>query len=595
MPAPNHAFALMQKAVDFHRQGNMPEAEQSYRAVLAADPRHVDALRLLGGLYMQSNEPGRAADCFEQALALAPDHPELLNNLGVALYGQGRREEALARYRQAVRLAPEFGDAIDNLGTTLLACGKPDEAIAWLQRSLQLRPGNAQTYIRLGHACRTQGQKAEAIEHYRRALNLAPENAEALTHLGNLLREAGQSEEACAAYRRLVALQPQNANIRLNLGTIFHDMGKTAEAMEHYDEVLRLEPHATGAIVSRAGLLMESDRPEEAHKGYEQALRLNPGLADAEWGKALALLALGDYAEGWKLYEARFARRPIRDPVLLATPRWRGEDLRGKRLLIWGEQGLGDMLQFVRYAGLCINRGAAVIVQCQPALRRLLRNCPFIDEIVATPAEGRCDYQIPAMSLPLAFGTTLETIPKDTPYLFVDQDTRRKWTPRFAGAEGFKVGLVWAGNPRKNQIEAHITDRQRSMALEAMKPLLDVPGCRFYNLQKGAAADEIAVDGLGARLIDYMPEAGDFLDTAAIIEHLDLVISVDTSVVHVAGGLGKPVWVLSRFGGCWRWLRNREASPWYPAVRVFGQTALGDWEHCIEKVCLTLRERLLVS
>ena len=592
MKTVNQSIAMMQRAVSLHKQGQIPEAERFYREVLADNPSHVDALRLLGSLYIHWKKNEQAVGCFEKALSIDPDQPEVLTNLGVALYTQGRLNEAVLRYEQAIKIAPDYCDAITNLGNAYYACGKLDDATVWLERSVRLRPNNPQTHIVLGHVFRAQKKESQAITYYKHALKLLPDNVEVLTNLGNILRETGKSEEACAIYHRLVELQPENVNVILNLGTIFHDMGKWDEAMKQYENLLKLQPNSADAMMCRASLLMELNRPDEARAGYEQSLNVNPHSPDAKWGKSLAMLMLGEYQEGWAQYESRFEYKAQRHSVLFRDSRWEGCDLNGKRLLIWGEQGLGDVLQFVRYAALCKERGGKIIILCRAPLARLLKNCPYIDEVVTAATKEDFDYQIPVMSLPHIFSTTLDTVPQNAPYLYVSEEARSKWRPRFADTNGFKVGLVWAGNPRKGHIDAHIADRRRSMTLELLKPILNFDQCFFYNLQKGDAASEINASGLYKKLIDYMPEVEDFMDTAAIIENLDLVISVDTSVVHLAGGLGKSVWVLSRFGGCWRWLRNQELNPWYQTARVFGQPAPDDWKGCIEKVCGALLEKL---
>lgn len=597
MKQPAPAFALMQQAVAHHQKGDTDAAEAMYQKVLQTTPQHFDALRLLGGLYIQQNRAEDAMRCLQQALAITPHHPELLNNLGVAFSAQGRLQDALNHYQQAVAIAPQYADAVDNIGNIYYNAGKLGDAVKWLTRSLSLRAENPRAHAFLGHAYRLQNQNAAAADHYRQALAFWPDNIELLTCLGNLLRAEGQSEEACALYQRLAALKPDDAKIHSNLGVIYRDMGDLPGAVAEYDAALRLRPEDADARINRGGVLIELDRPEEACQDYDAALGINPKRADAAWGKSLALLMLGDYRAGWEHYEARFAYKPKPGPAPQVA-RWDGAPLTGKTLLIWGEQGLGDVLQFIRYAGLCKAAGAHVIVTCDKALVRLLRNSPAIDVVFASDGFApehaeKLDYQVPVMSLPHLFGTLLETIPHETPYLFVSRATQEKWAPRFATVHERKIGLVWAGNPRKNLIDAHTTDRQRSLTLAMLRPLLDQSGCRFYSLQKGAAAEQMTELGLNDRIINLMPDVADFEDTAAIVQNLDLVISVDTSVVHLAGGLGKPVWVLSRFGGCWRWLRNREDSPWYPSARVFGQSAPGDWAGCVARIGNALQQQRL--
>lgn len=591
------SFALMQQAVAHHQKGDVSAAEMLYQKVLRLVPQHFDALRLLGGLYIQQNRADDAIGCLQQALAITPNHPELLNNIGVAYCSQGRLQDALNHYEQAVRLAPDYGDAIDNISNIYYNAGKLDDAICWLTRSLNLRADNPRAHMFLGHAYRLQNRNAEAATHYRQALAFWPDNTELLICLGNLLRAEGQSVEACSLYQRLAALKPDDATIHLNLGVIYRDLGDLQAALAEYDTALRLRPNAPDILVNRAGVLIELDRPEEADLAYDAALQCSPKRADAAWGKSLALLMLGQYREGWQLYETRFAYKPKPGPAPQIA-RWDGSNLTGKTLLIWGEQGLGDVLQFIRYANLCKAAGAQVIVCCDKALVGLLRNSPFIDAVFAsdgfTPEHTKnLDCQIPVMSLPHLFGTTLATIPQEMPYLFVSAATQAKWASCLTHTPARKIGLVWAGNPRKSLIDAHTTDRQRSLTLAMLQPLLAQPNYQFYSLQKGEAAEQIATLGLQHKLIDLMPDVADFEDTAAIVQSLDLVISVDTSAVHLAGGLGKPVWVLSRFGGCWRWLRNQENSPWYPSARVFGQEEPGDWEGCITRITQALQEQRL--
>lgn len=581
----------MHQAVALHQQGFLPEAEELYRAILAASPRNVDALRLLGGLYMQMNKPEQAGAYLQKALRFTPNHPEILTNLGVALSNQGKIAEAQACYVKAVRIAPDYSDAVDNLANLHFASGHMEEAIRWLMRSVALKPNHPAAYVLLGQAYQRLNRIGEAVEQYRRALMLAPDSSDILTKLGNLLRQIGQSAEACEIYQKLAALRPEDAKIQLNLGAIFRDRGMLTEALAHYDVCLKLQPDMTEVLVNRAGLLIELNRPEEARATYNQALRLAPDLAAAQWGKSLTLLMQGQYREGWALYESRFAYRPKAAPVAAEVPRWEGSDLTGKRLLIWGEQGLGDVLQFVRYAKLCKAKGAQVTVLCDASLQRLLAHCTSIDVVVTTTSGQDFDYHVPMMSLPYLFGTTLETIPREIPYLSVNAAARSQWSGHFADAPGTKIGVVWAGNPRTSQIDAHATDRQRSLSLAMLQPLFTVQNCRFYSLQKGAGAEAMTGTTDTIPLIDLMPEVTDFMDTAAIIENLDLVISVDTSVVHLAGGLGKPVWVLSRFGGCWRWLQNQPLNPWYPTARIFGQPAPGDWRSCIEHIRQALEQR----
>jgi tetratricopeptide (TPR) repeat protein len=552
---------LMQKAVAHHQVGQLAEAEQTYLKVLEGNAHHSDALRLLGSLYIQRNQFEQAVLYLEKAQAAKPQDAEAHNNLGVALYKLGKSDDAIACYQQAIKIKPDYRDALNNLGNI---------------------------FYERGQSFHAQEKTSEAILNYEQALRYTPDNLDILTRLAELQRNAGKIEEACEFYKRIVGLRPDDVNLRVNFGTLLHDAARSEDAMEQYDHILRLQPNSLDALVSRGSLLMELDRIDEAKASYDEALRLAPISPDAKWGKALALLTLGNYREGWQLYESGFDRKNTRGIPPIADRFWDGSSQPGKRLLIWGEQGLGDVLQFIRYAALCRERVGRIIVQCREPLVRLLANCPYIDDVVTTATSADFDYHISVMSLPYIFGTTLETIPAEIPYLFVGEEARQKWAPRFADQTNFKVGLVWAGNPRKHAIDAHIVDRRRSMTLDLMRPLFAFDQIQFYNLQMGEPANQIDSCSLRDTIIDYMPEVADFMDTAAIIENLDLVISVDTSVVHLAGGLGKPVWILSRFDACWRWLRNREQSPWYPTARIFGQPKQGDWVAVVDAISKAL-------
>ncbi|NTU76638.1 MAG: tetratricopeptide repeat protein [Alphaproteobacteria bacterium] len=323
---------------------------------------------------------------------------------------------------------------------------------------------------------------------------------------------------------------------------------------------------------------------------YERALALDPTYADAHWNESLIYLLQGDFAKGLPKYEWRWRRNnAARNPF--AAPMWDGGDLNGKSILLHSEQGLGDSLQFIRYASLVKKRGAKVFVYCPAALARLFESAKGIDQIFTekTPALPGFDCQAPLMSLPWLCGTTLATIPAFAPYLAAPRDARDLWAEKLRPYAGLKIGLVWAGSPRENNPEAYAVDRRRSLRLEMFAPLASLPGIHFFSLQKGDPAKQARTPPQGMELIDLMEEVQDFADTAALIAQLDLVIGVDTSVIHVAGALAKPVWVLSRFDGCWRWLQDRSDSPWYPTLRLFRQKTPRDWAPVIQDVAAALK------
>lgn len=575
-------YQLLAQAQQALHSGQAAEAQRLGRLCLDADPRQHGALNLLGIIHLQRGERAPAVDCLERSIAIEPRQPRALINLGNAQRDLGRTAEALACFELAATLEPTLPEAHLYRGNVLADLERFAEARAAYERALALRPGDVRILDNLGTVCRRLGELDRAVSLHRQAVQLRSDSAESYNHLATALSEQERHAEAMPCFQRALALRPAFPAACYQLGLSLASQEQLAGAIRCFDEALRLKPDWALPWLSRGTAQALLGRYDESLASYGQALHHAPGWAEARYNKGTALLALGDYAEGWALYEARLESGLL--PGGTAHKRWDGGELAGKRLLIRSEQGLGDVLQFVRYAALCKARGATVIVACFPLLHRLLRNCPFIDEVVTELTEEHFDLQIEMMSLPRHFGTRLDGIPAEIPYLRVDDAARARWAPRFAADGVPRVGLVWAGNPREHHAAGRRIDARRSMGLEQMLPLLEQPGIRFYSLQFGARAADLERLGLRGRVADHMGEVQDYLDTAAIIEQLDLVISVDTSVVHAAGALGKPVWVLSRFDACWRWLRNQAQSPWYPSARVFGQPAPGDWDAVIGQV-----------
>lgn len=554
------APATLEQAIQHHREGRLQEAEDAYRAVLAAEPENVDALHLLGVVALQSARHELAAELIERSLELAEANPAAHSNLGNVRAAQGRLEEAVGSYRRALELQPEFPDALLNLA-------------------------NARSKM---------GQAAEAAGLLESALRLNPELAEAHCSLGSVLRDLGRPEEAAASCRAAIGLKPGLAQAHCNLGVLLEDAGKSEEAIGCYRKALELRPAFAEARASLGNALMSVGELREAGEQLREALRLEPGLERARFAHANWLLMQGDYAAGLPLYEARFAQGALsgmyaglrgREAAFHRVARWRGEDPAGKTLLVWTEQGLGDSLMMLRYLPLLRARGfGRVIVYCDRELQRLVRGLQGVDEVVtreSPPPTTRADLHCPLMSLPLAFGTRLDTIPRQVPYLFPPEALRRAWAERLPAAPPARVGLVWAGGSR------YPRNPQRSLRLARYAPLLAVEGVRFISLQQGEAAAELA--GLGGTVTDWMSECKDLADTAALICGLDLVITVDTAMAHLAGALGRPVWMLNRFESEWRWLFQGEDAPWYPTMRIFRQPAPGRWDAVVARIAGELR------
>jgi tetratricopeptide (TPR) repeat protein len=613
---------LLQRATTAHRAGRFAEAEKTYLLALRQDAKNPDIFRLLGALYVQMWRSAEAERNLRAALTLQPRNHETLTNLGLALRNQGRLTEAAACYTQALGLKPDYRQAIFNLGLTwqqlgltdealpllrqaveanpadptarcclanlLRQLGRPGEAISQYEEVLRLKPDQAEARSNLGLAYFDDQQFEQAVDWYQRALGLAPDDVKILNNFGYILLSVGRTEEAQALLARAVATKPDYAQAQLNLGAALRGLGQLDAAEAAYERARVLAPTMAEAEVNLGVLKQDLMRHEEAIRHFDQALAMRPDLTEAAWNKALSLLALGRFEQGWTLYESGLGLRHLRGADLPEATRWDGSTQPGKRLLLRAEQGLGDSIQFIRYARVLKERDFETVVCCPPSLTRLFAACPDIDTVVASPQETTYDQHVPMLSLPFALRTTLESIPDEVPYLFVSPVARARLASRFQGVPRPRVGLVWAGNPRSHHALAHLLDRRRSLTLASLLPLFSHTDITFYSLQKDDRTDEIRSLGLTDRLIDLMPEVEDFMDTAAIIAQLDLVISVDTAVVHLAGALAKPVWVLSRFDACWRWLGNRETSPWYPTARVFGQPEPGDWATVVARVSAAL-------
>jgi tetratricopeptide (TPR) repeat protein len=515
-------------------------------------------------------------------LRFRPDHAEALTSLGVALAEQGALDEAVANLQAATRLRPDLARAHYNLGVALAQQGKFDEAAARLEEALRLQPDYAQAHYALGNVRGNQGKKDEALACYREALRLKPDYGDAYNNYGLALAEARRPAEAAVVLRQAVRLLPRAAEAHNNLGLALAEIGRFAEAEECYDEALRLNPRYAEAHNNLGSTYKEQGRLEEALASYQLALWLNPESASTHWNQALALLQKGDFEAGWREYEWRW-KRPKARPRSFPQPTWDGSPPAGRTLLLWMEQGLGDMLMFIRYAELLQQQGATVIVECPACLHLLFARCRGIDRLVAegTPLPD-FDAHIPLLGLPHRLHTTLATVPAAVPYLFADQGRVERWRKELAPQDGFRIGITWQGNRH------HQWDHFRSFPVTQFAPLARLPSVRLISLQKGHGAEQLKQLGNRFPVIELESEqdadTAAFMDTAAIMKNLDLVVTTDTAIAHLAGGLGVPVWVALSAVNDWRWLRGRDDSPWYPTLRLFRQARLGDWDGVFERM-----------
>jgi tetratricopeptide (TPR) repeat protein len=599
-------------------------AEAHYRQLLQADPANAHAWFQLGRVLHSQGQHDAAAPCFEQALHYQRDWAEPYLELGKLLAARGQRAAALEQYRQALERRPlwiealtQLGIALDelhrldealplleqaaaarpdapqahlNLGVALAEQHRPEPAVASLRRALKLQSGYAEAHYNLGAVLGTLQRRDEAIACYRDALRLRPDYGEAYNNLGLALVETRHSAEAVVYLQQAVRLRPQAPEGHNNLGLAYADLGRFPEAEGCYRDALRLNPRYVEAHNNLGSTYKEQGRTAEALAGYQLALWLDPASASTHYNRSLAWLQAGDYQDGWPEYEWRW-RRPTATPRSFRQPRWDGTPLAGRTILLYCEQGLGDTLQFLRYASLVQATGGTVLLECPGSLVPLLRTCPGIDRLIA---EGDplpdFDVQAPLLSLPGLLGTTSpEAVPAPIPYLAADRDRVAHWQSVLAAVPGFQVGLVWQGNPR------HPWDHHRSLPLRCLEPLATVAGVHLISLQKGPGEEQLRTLAGRFPVVDLGPDfnrdGGAFLDTAAVMQQLDLVVTVDTAAAHLAGALGVPVWVLLSRIADWRWLREREDTPWYPSMRLFRQRQLGDWPEVAARVADALRQR----
>ena len=554
----------IQQALDFQRQGRLPQAEKLYSDVLALRPDYFEALNMLGLIKLQQGDLPGALRLMAAALQARPKSPELLLNYSLVLNSLGRYGDALAALDLALTFKRRSVEAHNNRGAILEKLGRDEEALESFQRALDIKSNHA-----------------DAVKGFDRVLAIKPDYAKAHNNRGAALEKLERRDEAVASYERALALDPNFVEALNNCGNAMLKLGRHDEAIALYNRALAIDPFHVEVLNNRSNALAETGRHREALASSERAYAVNPNYVNAQWNAALLRLRLGDLAEGFKQYEWRWGREENAKRLrVYPQPLWLGQmPLDGKTILLHHEQGLGDTIQFARYAPILTKQAARVILEVQPPLKTLLSRIGVGVEAIGSGEEiPDFDLHCPLMSLPLALRTDLTTVPADIPYLRVPDKLIGQWNARMPERNGLRVGLVWSGNA------THRDDRNRSLALWRLKPWLDVPGVQLISLQKELRDADAQVLADEARIADIGRQFGDFSATAAAVAAMDLVISVDTSVAHLAGALGKPVWVLLPLCPDWRWLVDRDDSPWYPTARLFRQPRIGDWDSVIGEV-----------
>jgi tetratricopeptide (TPR) repeat protein len=593
------------------------EALASYERAIALKPEYPEALNNRGNALRALGRCEEALASFERAIALRSDYAEAYNNRGNALAALGRGEEALASYDAALALNPRHADALVNRAQVLRTTGRAEDALASLDRALILDAKHATAHALRGGLLRALMRPQEAVASFSQALALKPDDVDALagranTHYdlksfgealadydrvlalrpdyaeivnnrGNALRELGRHQEALAAFARAISLKPDYAGAFNNRGNVWLQLNRPAEALADYDRALALEPDYTDALVNRGSALQCLDRLDEAAASFDRAIAVLPDLAEARWNKALLDLLRGDFGSGLPGYEWRWRRGDAEGFRNFTQPQWRGEDLNGRTILLHAEQGFGDTLQMVRYVPMVAARGGRVVLEAPDALLPLLADIEGITVLLGPgSALPGFDLHCPLMSLPLAFGTTLETIPGGVPYLRAPSRRVDAWRARLDNLPRPCVGLVWSGKP------SHKNDHNRSIPLAILAPVLRLPGLTFVSLQREYRDSDRTDLARWPNLRRFDHALNDFADTAALIAQIDLVVAVDTAAAHLAGAMGKPLWVLLSHIQDWRWLLSRADSPWYPTARLLRQPQIGDWDSVITKLAQDL-------
>lgn len=574
----------------FQQAGEWRQAEQAYRELLHASPGRSDAWCLLAQVCEAQGKQADAIACYEQAVRIQPEHAEARACLATLLAQCGRLDEGIAHFQQAIRSHPGLAKAHHNLGVARAQQGESAAAIVCFREALRLQPDYAEAHFNLGNTLGQRGEHEEAIACYRQALVCRPDYVDVLNNLGLALSTRRQAAEAVVLLKQATRLAPQLVLAHNNLGLALAELGRFSEAEVAYEEALHLDPRFADAHMNLGSTFKESGRHPEALACYQMALRLQPDSPSNHWNRALLWLQMGNYEQGWPEYEWRWRKpkallRPFRQPI------WDGSPLAGRTILLHPEQGYGDTIQFLRYAPLVKAKGGRVLLECHPFLKRLFSSCPGIDVLVPED-EPLPDFDVhaPLMSLPAIFGTTLATVPAEIPYLFPEPGLVEAWKEKLVDMSGFRVGIAWQGNPH------HQWDHYRSIPLALFESLAHLDGVSLVSLQKsdGAlqiqqVADRFTVMDLGS---DLDEQTGAFVDTAAVMKSLDLVICADTSIAHLAGALGVPVWIALSKVPDWRWLLDRDDSPWYPTARLFRQRTMGDWTDVIERMAAGVERQI---
>ena len=592
-PAQSQLSAKLQQAVALHQRGQLSRAQRLYEEILSEQPRNFDALHLLGVIAAVTGDPKKAVDLIGRAIEINPNGEATHNNRGAALQQLGDWQAAVAEFDRAIELRKDYAEPHYNRANVLKDQKQWEAALAGYGRALALKPDYPDAWSNRGIVLAELHQREAALASYDRAIWLKNDFPQAHFNRANVLCQLRRWDAALAGYDRAISLKGDYAEAYCNRGFALHELRRLDEALASCNRAIEINPQYAEAYCNRGILLQATKRLDEALASYDRAVALKTDYASGYVSRAMGLLLAGEYARGWADYEWRWQDGNswiVNEKRNFAQPLWLGQEpLSGKTIFLQSEQGYGDTIQFCRYVKPVSDLGARVILEVQKPLSTLLQNLDGLAQLVV-PGETlpAFDYYCPLMSLPLAMGTTLSNVPARVPYIAISDERRRLWRQKVGERRGLRVGLVWSGGFRPDQPELWSVNERRNVPL-AKFATLGHPSAEFYSLQLGQPAISELAESMarrwdGPQVRDLTSEIHDFGDTAALIEQLDFVISVDTSTAHLAGALGKPVWILNRFDACWRWLLDRDDSPWYPTARLYRQDRPGDWDSVLERV-----------
>jgi tetratricopeptide (TPR) repeat protein len=572
--------------------GRLDVAKTQAEVLVRIAPEHPQGHFFCGCVCLASGNFQQAIDAYMRTTQLCPAHQEAWNNLGNAYYGMGRIQEAIDAYRTSIGLNPLQASYYFNLAGALRRAKDFQQARVQLEVALRLDPNYASAYRRLGDVAMDQMDAPVALVAYLKADALRPKQASTLIAIGNALKALNRRDEAIGAYRRVIQIDASSVDAWNNLGNTYSDLGRYEEAMICLEKSLSLKPNRVITITNIGHVHQNAGRWNLAMEWYDRALSIDPQYAKARFHRSIILLMQGDFERGFADYEARW--QEALSKRTFDQPEWTGESLPGRTLLLHAEQGLGDTLQFVRYAPLVRRRSQAdqLWLECQKPLVGLLSRSGLFDQVHEN-LRGPTGFesQVPLLSLPRILGTRLESVPATIPYLQGDGLLREHWARKLDKLDGLRVGIVWQGST------SHPKDRWRSFPLKELRQLSEIPRVHLISLQKGNGSEQIA--SAGFPVIDWTREMdenhGPFLDTAALLSNLDLVVACDTSIIHLAGALGTTAWLALHAGSEWRWLLDRDDSPWYPNLRIFRQVRMGDWSCVFANMAEVLRKWPVVT